>query len=247
MFDFKFQIIRERIYPHKSSRESIIWNSHPGGLLTRPGYSDSFQDFPFNFALPSPILTMGHTSLDTISYASSYKLQSSTNGRDCPPSGCENENDKMYEYVPQNGDNEDSDINEDYNKVLNSYLESEEKGFVSSLSLAQEHRKLLGLARPFKEDPSNPNNHVQSLHPSLSPSYVRKRAGWNSTLKGNGDSDSRFTAVIFTQLSGASPVVQYNAPIFKLVSNVAACSHVDKVSIPKIITRRSVQSSTTHL
>ena len=184
---------------------------------------------------------MSQTSLDTISYASSYKLQSSTNGRDCPPSGCESENDQIYKSVPQNSDNEDSDINEDYNKVLNSYLESEENGFVSSLSLAKEHRKLLGLARPFGEEPLNPNNHVQSLHPSLSSSYVREKAGWNSTLKRNGDSNSRFTAVIFTQLSGASPVVQYNAPIFKLVSNVAACSHVDKVSIPKIITRHSVQ------
>ena len=190
---------------------------------------------------------MSQTSLDTISYASSYKLQSSTNGRDCPPSGCESENDQIYKSVPQNNDNEDSDMDEDYNKVLNSYLESEEKGFVSSLSLAQEHRKLLGLARPFGEQPSNPNNPVQSLHPSLSSSYVRERAGWNSTLKGNGDSNSRFTAVIFTQLSGASPVVQYNAPIFKLVSNVAACSHVDKVSIPKIITRHSVQYSHLYL
>ena len=46
---FLFQILRERIHPHKS-REGLIWNSDPGALLTRTGsYSDSLSDFPFKW------------------------------------------------------------------------------------------------------------------------------------------------------------------------------------------------------
>ena len=58
---------------------------------------------------------------------------------------------------------------------------------------------------------------------------VKEGKSWNSTFKDNSDLTSKFTAVIYTQLSAASPVVHYNAPVFKLVSNVAASEYVDKV------------------
>lgn len=47
--DTTIEIIRGRINAH-ASREGLIWNSDPGALLTlNPGYSDSYQDFPFDF------------------------------------------------------------------------------------------------------------------------------------------------------------------------------------------------------
>ena len=48
-----FQIIRERIYPHKS-HDGYIWNSDPGALLTPTTFSDSVFDFPFEFAQCPP-------------------------------------------------------------------------------------------------------------------------------------------------------------------------------------------------
>jgi hypothetical protein len=50
---YNFQIIRERIYPHKS-RDGYIWNSDPGALLTPTTFSDSVFDFPFEFAQCPP-------------------------------------------------------------------------------------------------------------------------------------------------------------------------------------------------
>ena len=99
------------------------------------------------------------------------------------------------------------------------------------LSPAKEHRKLLGILLPFGH-PSRPDSEMPSSYQSyasLRSSFVREGTSWNSTLNKNSDSTSKFTAVIFTQLSAASPVVHYNAPIFKLVSNVAASEYVDKV------------------
>ncbi len=47
----------------------------------------------------------------------------------------------------------------------------------------------------------------------------------------NNATSSKFTAVIFTQLTSAAQVVHLSAPIFKLARNVAASSFVDKIIV----------------
>lgn len=59
VFVFSPQIIRERVFQHRRKREGLVWNSYPGALLTLPEFSDSYQDFPFNFA---PTSTWKHLS-----------------------------------------------------------------------------------------------------------------------------------------------------------------------------------------
>ena len=49
------QIMRQRIHPHLSSSRTA-WNTHPGGLVTRPEFSTSLADFPF-FHSPSERLS----------------------------------------------------------------------------------------------------------------------------------------------------------------------------------------------
>ena len=233
------QIIRERIYPHTSIREGIIWNSHPGALLTRPGYSDSYQDFPFDFAPRSPVYMEKEKYFLTDSsllYGRTNNIHFKRQGRGrrgCPPfsSGCEDKIDKQYGEFPPHSANEDDD--DDYNKGINSQKRGHVQDIIEPLSPSKEHRKLLGILLPFGH-PSRPDNEMPLSHqsyPSLLPSFVRGGTNWNSSLHVDRDSNSKFTAVIFTQVSAASSVVHYNAPIFKLVSNVAASEHVDKVRI----------------
>ena len=56
-----FQIIQDRIFKH-ISRNSLIWNKHPGGLFVLPQYSSYLGDFPYYYAnlgkcVPSRALT----------------------------------------------------------------------------------------------------------------------------------------------------------------------------------------------
>lgn len=44
-----FQIIQDRIFKH-ISRNSLIWNKHPGGLFVLPQYSSYLGDFPYYYA-----------------------------------------------------------------------------------------------------------------------------------------------------------------------------------------------------
>ncbi|GLD61597.1 exostosin-1b, partial [Lates japonicus] len=44
-----FKIIQDRVLEH-SSRSSLMWNSHPGGLFALPQYSGYLGDFPFYYA-----------------------------------------------------------------------------------------------------------------------------------------------------------------------------------------------------
>ena len=79
-FPIFFQILRERIYPHKS-RDGLIWNSDPGALLTRTGsFSDSLSDFPFKWptCLASTSPTPGCESLTPKLPASSTSPTSSS-------------------------------------------------------------------------------------------------------------------------------------------------------------------------
>ena len=212
--NFCLQIIRERIYPHKNAREGIVWNSDPGALLTRPGFSDSYQNFPFDFAPQS--LVQSRSIYNEVSF------------NNCPPhvQGCENKADMQYNYPFSNDIIQQSDNEEDIDKAHQSQKQFGKIGLVSSFSLAKEHRKLLGVLN----QPSRVHDKVLSRHQSMSSlNIVKEGKSWNSTFKDNSDSTSKFTAVIYTQLSAASPVVHYNAPIFKLVSNVAASEYVDKV------------------
>ena len=152
-------------------------------------------------------------------------LQGNTKGRDCPPfsSGCEN---NVYRQYDSPSLNRESVIEDDSDNTIGSYKRSQDKGLGASFSLSKEHRKLLGILLPLGH-PSRPDSNPSSLHSSV----VRGKTSWNWPSKDNKDSSSRFTAVIFTQLSAASTVVHFNAPIFKLVSNVAASEYVDKVRI----------------
>jgi len=43
---FLLQIIRQRIQPHLSNGRTV-WNTSPGGLMTRPEFSAHMADFPF--------------------------------------------------------------------------------------------------------------------------------------------------------------------------------------------------------
>uniref|UniRef100_A0A3Q3MLY3 Exostosin glycosyltransferase 1b n=1 Tax=Labrus bergylta TaxID=56723 RepID=A0A3Q3MLY3_9LABR len=43
------EIIQDRVLEH-SSRSSLMWNSHPGGLFALPQYSGYLGDFPFYYA-----------------------------------------------------------------------------------------------------------------------------------------------------------------------------------------------------
>ncbi|KAL8181679.1 UNVERIFIED_CONTAM: Exostosin-1 [Gekko kuhli] len=43
------QIIQDRIFKH-ISRNSLIWNTHPGGLFVLPQYSSYLGDFPYYYA-----------------------------------------------------------------------------------------------------------------------------------------------------------------------------------------------------
>ena len=43
------QIIQDRVL-EQSSRSSLMWNSHPGGLFALPQYSGYLGDFPFYYA-----------------------------------------------------------------------------------------------------------------------------------------------------------------------------------------------------
>ena len=238
VFFYSSQIIRERIYPHKSIREGIVWNSHPGALLTRPGYSDSYQDFPWDFAPHSPVCMekeTSHLSDSSPLYYDTNSYQVNTHGREkrgCPPSvsGCEDKVDMQYNPLPPNSHVEEED-DDDYNRNINSQNMPQGDNLLLPLSPAKEHRRLLGILLPFGH-PSRPDSKISPSYPSYSSlrsSFVRDRTSWNSTLNENSDSTSKFTAVIYTQLSAASPVVHYNAPLFKLVSNVAASEQVDKV------------------
>ncbi|CAG2057319.1 unnamed protein product [Timema podura] len=40
------EIIRERL-PKEPSRDSLVWNTGPGALLTLPHFSDTWQNYPF--------------------------------------------------------------------------------------------------------------------------------------------------------------------------------------------------------
>lgn len=43
------EIIQDRIFKH-ISRNSLIWNKHPGGLFVLPQYSSYLGDFPYYYA-----------------------------------------------------------------------------------------------------------------------------------------------------------------------------------------------------
>ncbi|KAG7458266.1 hypothetical protein MATL_G00236340 [Megalops atlanticus] len=43
------EIIQDRVFQH-TSRSSLMWNSHPGGLFAMPQYSAYLGDFPFYYA-----------------------------------------------------------------------------------------------------------------------------------------------------------------------------------------------------
>lgn len=53
------QIIQDRVLQH-SSRSSLMWNSHPGGLFALPQYSSNLGDFPFYYS------GLGEWSLETL-------------------------------------------------------------------------------------------------------------------------------------------------------------------------------------
>lgn len=56
------EIIRQRIHPHLANSRTA-WNTHPGGLITRPDFSTSLADFPF-FQNPSErLFTQGFTAV----------------------------------------------------------------------------------------------------------------------------------------------------------------------------------------
>ena len=193
-------------------------------MLARPGFSDSYQNFPFDFAPKSLV----QTGLSNSEYRINNILMQ-RNGLNCPPDakGCENNPSRQYIYpfsndIIQPGDNEDESDNMPLSKK-----QFGEIGVVSSFSLAREHRKLLGVLKPSLLGDKVLSGH-QSMS-SLTSTIVKEGKSWNSTFKDNSDSTSKFTAVIYTQLSAASPVVHYNAPVFKLVSNVAAREKVDRV------------------
>ena len=215
-------------------------------MLTRPGYSDSYQDFPFDFASTSPVLTQSELSLQGGSINSediSNAIQGVRNRKNnCPPNlpGCENKVDKQFQFLPLNSANQESDINVDNNELMYSQKKPNDNYIGSSLSLAKEHRKLLSILPPVGHpslSDSISNSRQQSFS-SLESTIVRGGTLWNSKFGETSGSSSKFTAVIFTQLSAASPVVRYNAPIFKLVSNVASSEYVDKVSIVKFVLER---------
>ena len=150
--------------------------------------------------------------------------------RDCPPSasGCENKIDKEINLAPPNSYSDD----EEYNIINSDDKDVPSDPSKLSLSQVKDHRRLLGAILPFEQQ-SRPDVELSSAivpSPSLKSSFVRGGGNaWNSTFSRNSHSASKFTAVIFTQLSATSPAVHYNAPIFKLVSNVAASQYVDKV------------------
>jgi hypothetical protein len=207
-------------------------------LLTRPGYSDSYQDFPFDFASPSPVRIQSEVPSQGGSVISEdilNSLQGITNRQNnCPPNlpGCENKVDKQLQFLPLNSANQESDINVDNNEIMYTQKRPNDNYIVSSLSLAKEHRKLLSILPPVGHpslSDSIANSRQQSFS-SLESTIVRGGPHWNSKFGETSGSSSKFTAVIFTQLSAASSVVRYNAPIFKLVSNVASSEYVEKVS-----------------
>ena len=150
--------------------------------------------------------------------------------RDCPPSapGCEDKIDKEINLAPPNSYSDD----EEYNIINSDDKDVPSDPSKLSLSQVKDHRRLLGAILPVEQQ-SRPDVELSSAivpSPSLKSSFVRGSGNtWNSTFSRSIHSASKFTAVIFTQLSAASPVVHYNAPIFKLVSNVAASQYVDKV------------------
>lgn len=47
-FFFHFQIIKQRIRRHQY-QEGLVWNTHPGALLTLDDYSDHLTDLPFDY------------------------------------------------------------------------------------------------------------------------------------------------------------------------------------------------------
>ena len=198
-------------------------------MLARPGFSDSYQNFPFDFA-PKSLVQSGLRNSEYII----NNIQMQRRGLNCPPNakGCENNPSRQYNYpfsndIIQQGDNEDNSDN-----MLSNQKQFGEIGVVSSFSLAREHRKLLGVLKPSLLGDKVLSGH-QSMS-SLTSTIVKEGKSWNSTFKDNSDSTSKFTAVIYTQLSAASPVVHYNAPVFKLVSNVAASEKVDRVRFSKL-------------
>ena len=217
-------------------------------MLTRPGYSDSYQDFPFDFASLSPVLTQSELSLQGGSIISQDILNSlkgiRTRQNNCPPNlpGCENNVDKQFQFLPLNNANQESDINVDNNEIMYTQKRPNDNYIVSSLSLAKEHRKLLSILPPVGHPSLSDSisNSKQQSFSSLESTIVRGGTHWNSKFGETSGSSSKFTAVIFTQLSAASPVVRYNAPIFKLVSNVASSEYVEKVSRKKFLFRKII-------
>lgn len=60
-----FQIIQDRIFKH-ISRNSLIWNKHPGGLFVLPQYSSYLGDFPYYYA------NLGEWTLPTLQWCLEY-------------------------------------------------------------------------------------------------------------------------------------------------------------------------------
>ena len=148
----------------------------------------------------------------------------------------------QFQFLPLNNANQESDITVDNNEIMYSQKRPNDNYIVSSLSLAKEHRKLLSILPPVGHPSLSDSisNSKQQSFSSLESTIVRGGTHWNSKFGETSGSSSKFTAVIFTQLSAASPVVRYNAPIFKLVSNVASSEYVEKVSRKKFLFRKII-------
>lgn len=56
------QIIRQRVHPHLSNSRTA-WNTHPGGLVTRPEFSTNLADFPFFHSPSERLSNQGFTAV----------------------------------------------------------------------------------------------------------------------------------------------------------------------------------------